>query len=184
MQHEKDKNIAKANEARAQQTEFQVGEWVWYRHPHEMSSAQHPIHTGPFEVKRKIGESSWQLWTGQRTFLAHPSSLKKYWGPVYGGKKTRRAYYKINKNTTSKETNHEWIVEKILNHNKKGQQVLFLTVWKGFPEEEATWEPIGNFIHRYSSDSVKYAREHKLMYTSVLRHLSAEAEDEEGENTN
>ena len=70
-------------------------------------------------------------------------------------------------------------MEKILRHKKKGQQVLFLTVWKGFAEEEATWEPIGNFIHRYASDLVKYAHEHNLMDLSVLRHLSAEAEDDQ-----
>ena len=64
--------------------------------------------------------------------------VKNYWGPVYGGKKTDLAYYKINKNTTSQEAPQEWIVEKILRHKKNGQQVLFLTVWKGFAEEEAT----------------------------------------------
>ena len=58
-------------------------------------------------------------------------------------------------------------MEKIIKHKKKGQQVLFLTVCKGSPEEEATWEPIGNCIHRYSSDLVKYAREHNLIDLSV-----------------
>ena len=179
LQREQDKRITRANEKRAPPTEFRVGEWGWYRHPHEMSSAQHPIYTGPFEVKQKVGESSWQLWTGQRTFMAHTSWLKTYWGPVYGGKKTELAYYKIKKNTTTKETQQEWIVDKILKHKKKGTQVLFSTVWKGYTEEEATWEPLGNFIHRYSSDLVMYAREHNLMDLSVLRHLSAEAEDDQ-----
>ena len=69
-------------------------------------------------------------------------------------------------------------MEKILKHKKKGAQVLFLTVWKGDIEEEATWKPLGNFIHRYSSDLVMYAREHNLMDLSVLRYLTADAEDE------
>ena len=56
--------------------------------------------------------------------MAHTSWLKKYWGPVYGGKKTELAYYKIKKNTTTKETQQEWIVDKILKHKKKGTQVL------------------------------------------------------------
>ena len=109
--------------------------------------------------------------------MAHTSWLKTYWGPVYGGKKTELAYYKINKNTTTKETQQELIVEKILKHKKKGAQVLFLTVWKGYTEEAATWEPLGNFIHRYSSDLVMYAPELNLMDLSVLRYLTAEAED-------
>ena len=69
-------------------------------------------------------------------------------------------------------------MEKVLRHKMKGQQVLFLTLWKGFAEEEATCEPIGNFIHRYYSDLVKYAQERNLMDLAVLRHFSALGDDE------
>ena len=110
--------------------------------------------------------------------MAHTSWLRTYWGPVYGGKKTELAYYKINKNTTTEETKQEWIVEKIVKHKKKGGHVLFLTVWRGYTGEEATGEPFGNFIHRHSSDLVMYAREHNLMDLSVLRYMTADVEDE------
>ena len=34
---------------------------------------------------------------------------------------------------------------KILAHKKVGATWKFLTTWEGFPESEATWEPIGHF---------------------------------------
>ena len=51
----------------------------------------------------------------------------------------------------------EFEVMRILDHRvtKKGD-VEYLTHWKGCPEEEATWEPINSFFHRYSCDFVDY----------------------------
>ena len=59
----------------------------------------------------------------------------------------------------------------------------FLTAWKGYPIEEAGWEPMGSFIHRYSSDLVTYAREHGLMDLPILKHLTAHLRDVEGRAT-
>ena len=52
-------------------------------------------------------------------------------------------------------------VEKIVKHRVQPDgTVQFLTKWVG--EDLATWEPVGNFIHRYSSEFVKYARDQRL----------------------
>ena len=64
-------------------------------------------------------------------------------------------------------------MEKILKHKTQDGVLQFYTKWKDYPEEEASWEPIGNFIHRYSSDFVEYAREHGLIDLPLLRHLTA-----------
>jgi len=40
----------------------------------------------------------------------------------------------------------EYIVEKILNHRKKGKGYQFLTLWKGYPEHDATWQKTSDFI--------------------------------------
>jgi Chromo (CHRromatin Organisation MOdifier) domain len=53
----------------------------------------------------------------------------------------------------------EWEVDEIVDHKRDSKgNLLFLTKWKGYPLEDNTWEPTGNFIHRYSSDFVKYCR--------------------------
>ena len=40
----------------------------------------------------------------------------------------------------------EYVVEKILNHRKRGRGYQFLTLWKGSPEYDAEWQPSRDFI--------------------------------------
>ena len=63
-------------------------------------------------------------------------------------------------------------VEKIVKHRVQPDgTVQFLTKWVG--DDLATWEPVGNFIHRYSSEFVKYARDQHLDL-NILDSLSSE----------
>ena len=64
----------------------------------------------------------------------------------------------------------EWIVDKILDHKFDKGQYKFLTQWEG--SDEHTWEPVGNFIHRYSSDFVKYCRKEGIL-TELVQFLTA-----------
>ena len=56
----------------------------------------------------------------------------------------------------------EWIVEKIISHRENKGKLEFLTRWKGFSPLDDSWEPVGNFIHRYSSDLVKYCQDKNI----------------------
>ena len=49
----------------------------------------------------------------------------------------------------------EWTCKRILGHRIIGLSWKFLTEWEG-AEDSPTWEPPGNFVHRYSSEFVKY----------------------------
>ena len=66
----------------------------------------------------------------------------------------------------------EFIVEEILDHkvDAKGDY-SFLTHWRGYPREEATWEPPNHFIHRYATDLVLYCRRNNLS-VDILKYLS------------
>ena len=69
----------------------------------------------------------------------------------------------------------EYEVEKILRHRiKRDGSMEFLTHWKGFPVEEATWEPPQHFIHRYSAHFVEYCQ-NKNLDPQILRVLQPRA---------
>lgn len=40
----------------------------------------------------------------------------------------------------------EYIVEKILRHQRRGRKLFYLVQWLGYPHYEATWEPRDNFL--------------------------------------
>ena len=68
----------------------------------------------------------------------------------------------------------EWKVDKVLGHRTKPNgEYQFLTQWCGYGEDEATWEPISHFFHRYNSDLVKYCQG-KGIAMEVMAHLSPE----------
>ena len=45
----------------------------------------------------------------------------------------------------------EWDVESILNKRQRGRQVQYLVKWRGYPLEEASWEPIGHLTNAEKS---------------------------------
>ena len=60
---------------------------------------------------------------------------------------------------------------------EKDGKYFFKVVWKGRPDEEASWEPINNFIHRYGTDVVRYCKE-KGLEPPVMRFLQSEPSQE------
>ena len=173
LQALQEKQLEKLNAKRAAPPDYEVGDWVWYRHPPGKSNAPHPVYTGPWVLRRRIGDVSWVIWTGMRTFTGHVSSMKRFFGPIYGGRRVPLAFSRVAKESLQESGEREWVVEKILKHKTVSGELQFLTAWKGFPEEEASWEPLGSFIHRYSSDFVEYAKGHGLYDLPLLHHLTA-----------
>lgn len=180
LQSLQDKQTERLNAKRKEPPNFEPGMWVWYRHPVDRSNVQHPVYTGPWVLKRRLGETSWVLWTGLRYFTGHMSCIRRYLGPIYGGKKVDLAYSKVSRQSVLETGDKEYEVERILKHRWVKGEPEFLTAWKGYPIEEAGWEPLGSFIHRYSSDLVVYAQEHDMMGLPILKHLTAHLKDAEG----
>lgn len=52
----------------------------------------------------------------------------------------------------------EWNVETILAHRFVRGRQEFLTQWEGAAPGEETWEPVGNFVHRYSYKLTEYCK--------------------------
>ena len=47
----------------------------------------------------------------------------------------------------TEDRDEEYEVEWIVDSHWKGQHLEYLIHWKGYPEEEHTWEPAGNLTH-------------------------------------
>ena len=47
----------------------------------------------------------------------------------------------------TEDRDEEYEVEGIMDSCWKGQHLEYLIHWKGYPEEERTWEPAGNLTH-------------------------------------
>ena len=47
----------------------------------------------------------------------------------------------------TEDRDEEYEVEWIVDSHWKGQRLEYLIHWKGYPEEERTWEPAGNLTH-------------------------------------
>ena len=64
----------------------------------------------------------------------------------------------------------EWVCKRILSHRVVGDSWEFLTEWEG-AEDSPTWEPPGNFVHRDSSEFVKYFHHHRVKF-DLVKHLA------------
>jgi hypothetical protein len=103
---------------------------------------------GPFKILQKIGSSSYKLDIPKTWKTIHPvfneSLLTRFVPPV-------AKHQKINSrpNPVMKAQKPEWEIEKILDHREFGPDNRkvwkFRVKWKGYPLEESSWEPEGQF---------------------------------------
>ena len=84
------------------------------------------------------------------------------------------AHEKVSRPSTVENGEQEYDVEKIVKHRTHRGELQFLSRWKGFREEDDSWEPVKSFIHRYNSELVKYVKNHDMGYVPVLNYLSTE----------
>lgn len=135
-----------------------------------------PGWAGPWEVRSRVGETSYLLWTGSREVAAHASMMKDSYDPGFGAPVATLSYVGFSKRAKIDDNQGlpEYEADCILQHRVRSGEYQFLTRWKGYREEDDTWEPLSNFFHRYSSDLVKYAQEHGLSHLPVLQVLRAE----------
>ena len=165
------KQAARENVGRGLPKPFAPGDKVWYRRPENSGGTLDSRWLGPVIVITREGEYSYQIEVKPGLIIkAHRSFLKPYQEDVFN-KDPIPLFFHRRTILDEEARPDEYEVEKILEHKQlEDGSFLFLTKWEGHPEEEATWEPINHFFHRYSAEAVRYCLE-KGVPVEILKYL-------------
>lgn len=139
--------------------EFEVGDFVWvstrYMQPRGCAKFQ-PKFVGPFKVLKRVGKVAYRL--------ALPPSMKQH--PVFHVALLLRDKPRPNHmgeqecwDPIAGSECDEYEVEYLLDRRGTGPDEEFLVKWRGFPAEQATWEPVENLAN--SRDLVKAFRQNE-----------------------
>ena len=149
---------------------FKVGDLVWYLRPPNSGNKLDSRWLGPAAVVRRDNDRSYEIELKPQYFIKAPRNLlKAYVEDRVVGRPTELFVHRRTEPGDDLLPD-EWNVEKILDHKIEKGQYKFLTQWEG--SDEKTWEPVGNFIHRYSVDFVKYCKKLGIL-TELLQFLTA-----------
>ena len=97
-------------------------------------------------VQKRVGQSSYEVLLKPNTpFQTHRDRMK----PFVTGDKVDLYHFAPGYRAEGVGLG-EWNVEKILDHRFVDDKVEFFTQWDGFEQGPMSWEPVGNFIHRYA----------------------------------
>ena len=101
---------------------------------------------GPFRIKKVEGREIYIVWN-ENEFRVEVSQAK----PWEGGESLETSPPEEEDVPSNIMTSEEmaaegiYLVDQVLDYKKDGQKYLFLVQWQGY--QEATWEPIENFVY-------------------------------------
>lgn len=103
---------------------------------------------GPFEVEHVISTVAYKLRLPDHMRIHpvfHVSLLKPYIDNP--SKFTGRSKDERPPPTVMEDGHEEFEVEEILDKRRRGRGVQYLVKWKGYPDYEASWEPLRNLTN-------------------------------------
>ena len=165
--------MERINRNRRHQKELEVDDWVWVVRP-KTGVTGHKLGTswiGPGRIVIRIGKDTYRVQIRpNRCLEVHRDQMKRYVPDTIAGNSYGLFHHQLTEQPEEAGLD-EWNVEAILGHRKRNGKWEFLTQWEGWGPEEASWEPVNHFFHRYSYPWVDYCRGKGLFreVTEVLR---------------
>ena len=135
--------------------EYKVGDQVLlevYKHNTKGTARKlQRRYAGPFEIKRVISRTAYEL-SLSPTWTIHPVFHVGRLRPYNVSTRFTRRQVQMQPEPQLQESTGEFEVEKILDTRlTRGaggrQRRQYLVLWKGYPAEDATWEPISNLTN-------------------------------------
>jgi hypothetical protein len=145
--HEQQKAADQANQHRTEQ-EFNVGDRVLLQREHvtpepmrgQTSRKLQPKYYGPFKILEKTGPNAYKLELPP-TIKIHPVINADRLKPYKENPQEFGSRGEDHPPPIQVEDHDEYEVDKILKKRTRGGRIEYLVAWKGYPLEEATWEP-------------------------------------------
>jgi hypothetical protein len=127
---------------------------------------------GPYPVKRVIAATAYELELPESMRL-HPVFHVHLLRPYVDSRAAfpgRVAYHaRPAPAVESTETEPEWEVEAVLNKRTRGNKAQYLVKWKGYPMEEASWEPEDHLLNSREAIDDFEERQHRRQRSSEPR---------------
>ena len=135
-----------ADKHRSIAPKYQIGDKVWLSTDNlKVTHASKKLTErwlGPYDITKLVGDNAGRLHL-PKTMCIHPvvniSRVWPYKELLEGQTTIRPAPVKV-----TKDREIEYEVDYIVEIWKKGQHMEYLVHWKGYTEEDRTWEPKGN----------------------------------------
>ena len=151
------------NQKRGKQPDLKVGDLVMI--DRKNLSSRRPSKkldhkkAGPFPIIKVVGKRAYRVQLPPGS-LAHPTFNVQLIEPYRTSQEPSRQHRPPSPEPIDGEEN--WIVRAIVdsrkNNRKKGKPVEYLVLWEGYPDEEATWEPLEN-IQGTAEEALKAYRD-------------------------
>jgi hypothetical protein len=131
--------------------QFQVGDLVWMHHRKRkkgLSTKLMKHWQGPYRITQIISPTNVEIkgtTGGKGSKIVHISKLKKFYLREGSGIKDQKENREISQK--EKESQLEYEVERIIKRRKTEKGNEYLVKWKGYDDNQNTWEPEENLTH-------------------------------------
>ena len=155
MKHQADRH-------RSQAPDYEIGDKVWLSTENlKLTRASKKLTErwlGPYDITKHIGDNTLELRLPRSMkihLVVNISRVKPYKECLEG-----QPTFKPSPVQVTEDREIEFEVESIIDSRWKGHCLEYLVHWKGYSEEDRTWEPKGNLSN--ASDAIKDFHRSKL----------------------